>query len=507
MPKTVKTEDIVVGKDILELLGSAMYADPMNVYREYIQNAVDSIDEAEEAGLYSDEHKQRIDIDLDLVNRKVTITDNGKGIPNTWFKRILLSFGASKKRGTDARGFRGVGRLAGLGYCKYLIFESRNEGQNTVSKMVWDCVELKRLLLDSEIKLNLAETVETVTNVTSRSVTDEDLPHFFKVTLESVIRHGNDLMLNEDIIHDYLSQVAPVPFSAKFEYGKYIENELNEFGCYCDYAIYLKDKINYITRPHQDYHTFKEGMLTSFHGLPKFFKLDGINEMAAVGWLLHSDYFGAFPQKTGVGGLRVRSGNIQIGDGNILSDCFPETRFNNWAVGEIHLLSKKLIPNGRRDNLELNTHYDHLKSAVKVHCNDIAREIRDTSIQRNILKNSAKLRNQVEGDLSNPDLPRDTIVEDLKTRVEIELDKLDNHNEFKDRKNVHHDAYNRETEAIESCLSKLETIPAKNNNGNIDPQKEVKIGNVLDVLRNIGISPSLVKKFIAEIKQVNIEYK
>ena len=43
-------EDIVVGKDILELLGSAMYADPMNVYREYIQNAVDAVDEAEAAG-------------------------------------------------------------------------------------------------------------------------------------------------------------------------------------------------------------------------------------------------------------------------------------------------------------------------------------------------------------------------------------------------------------------------------------------------------------------------
>ena len=34
---------IVVGKDIIELLGSAMYRDPLCIYREYIQNAVDSM--------------------------------------------------------------------------------------------------------------------------------------------------------------------------------------------------------------------------------------------------------------------------------------------------------------------------------------------------------------------------------------------------------------------------------------------------------------------------------
>ena len=69
MPKTVKKEDIIVGKDILELLGSAMYADPLNVYREYVQNAVDSIDEATERSLYSNSLTPRIDI-IQKVLRK-----------------------------------------------------------------------------------------------------------------------------------------------------------------------------------------------------------------------------------------------------------------------------------------------------------------------------------------------------------------------------------------------------------------------------------------------------
>ena len=38
------TTQIVVGKDILDLLSSSMYIDPMAIYREYVQNAADAID-------------------------------------------------------------------------------------------------------------------------------------------------------------------------------------------------------------------------------------------------------------------------------------------------------------------------------------------------------------------------------------------------------------------------------------------------------------------------------
>ena len=58
------------------------------------------------------------------------ITDNGTGIPHAEFAERLTAFGASKKRGTGARGFRGVGRLAGIGYCQELVFRSRVAGRD-----------------------------------------------------------------------------------------------------------------------------------------------------------------------------------------------------------------------------------------------------------------------------------------------------------------------------------------------------------------------------------------
>ena len=45
-PETLTAIDgnVIVGKDILELLSSSMYLDPITIYREYVQNSADAID-------------------------------------------------------------------------------------------------------------------------------------------------------------------------------------------------------------------------------------------------------------------------------------------------------------------------------------------------------------------------------------------------------------------------------------------------------------------------------
>src|SRR5262249_49005097 len=112
----------LVGKDVLELLSSAMYIDPLSIYREYVQNAADSIDEANGRHLLNGNDQGRIDIAINPQERKIRIRDNGIGLGRAAFVDTLISLGASKKRGSKERGFRGVGRLGGLGYCQELIF-------------------------------------------------------------------------------------------------------------------------------------------------------------------------------------------------------------------------------------------------------------------------------------------------------------------------------------------------------------------------------------------------
>ena len=47
----VSTEQVAIGHDILSLISSAMYVEPMIIYRELIQNAADAIDDAIASGI------------------------------------------------------------------------------------------------------------------------------------------------------------------------------------------------------------------------------------------------------------------------------------------------------------------------------------------------------------------------------------------------------------------------------------------------------------------------
>ena len=61
--------DIIIGKHTLESLTSGMYADPLVLYREYIQNSSDSIDTACERGVLATGEDQ-IEISLLLLLKR-----------------------------------------------------------------------------------------------------------------------------------------------------------------------------------------------------------------------------------------------------------------------------------------------------------------------------------------------------------------------------------------------------------------------------------------------------
>ena len=60
-------EAVQVGKYTLESLTTGMYSDPKIVYREYIQNSVDSLENALAIGLI-ERQSMRIDIIVDAEN-------------------------------------------------------------------------------------------------------------------------------------------------------------------------------------------------------------------------------------------------------------------------------------------------------------------------------------------------------------------------------------------------------------------------------------------------------
>ena len=114
-------EKIIIGKHTLESLTSGMYSDPYVVFREYIQNSVDSIDAAITNGILKIGEDQIV-VQLRPIEQEIIIRDNGTGISNNEVEKVLISIGNSQKTSDSSRGFRGIGRLAALSYCKLLIW-------------------------------------------------------------------------------------------------------------------------------------------------------------------------------------------------------------------------------------------------------------------------------------------------------------------------------------------------------------------------------------------------
>lgn len=86
------------------------------------------------------------------------------------------------------------------------------------------------------------------------------------------------------------------------------------------------------------------------------------------GWYSLSRLKGQMKQKNIARGIRLRKENIQIGDEEICKKFFANTsdqRFSFYYFGEIHAVSKELIPNSRRDYFGENTALAAFEKSVK----------------------------------------------------------------------------------------------------------------------------------------------
>jgi len=378
------SDEILIGKDILELLTGAMYADPLTIYREYVQNAADSIDAARDADLPAGEGFG-VTIALDRASRSVRIRDNGASIRTRDFVRTLTAIGASGKRNKNLRGFRGVGRLSGLGYCQEIFFRGRAEGDRQISELRWDGRKLRELLRDPAYTGDLSMLVRSAVEV--RKFDDAAYPaRFFEVELRKVSRLRGDLLLNDDAIRAYLAQVAPVPFHPDFALGNRIATFLSDRGVRAPIDIRIEGDTQPIFHGARSQIIFSEKLVDPIDSV-EFIEFRGQDgDIDAFGWLVEHSYLGAVPRKAGFGGLRLRAGNIQVGNELILSPLYSEPRFATWAIGEIHVCSPRILPNGRRDEFEAGVHYAHLQDEMSILTKRITQTLRDRSIGRNRLR-------------------------------------------------------------------------------------------------------------------------
>ena len=103
-----------VGAGILNIITESLYDNPIVVFREYVQNSVDSILKEENPDSY------RIKIWCEGDN--LCFLDNAAGIDTELFHTEMISIGNSAKKRSANLGYKGIGRLSGVPYAKRLTF-------------------------------------------------------------------------------------------------------------------------------------------------------------------------------------------------------------------------------------------------------------------------------------------------------------------------------------------------------------------------------------------------
>lgn len=362
------------GAGLLGLVTTGMYDDPMSMYREYIQNAADAF---ARSGL---PEKARVEIAIDVTERRIRIRDNGPGLSREEVLERLLPIGRSDKTLGIDRGFRGVGRLAGLAFAKTVSFTTRAREAQTVTRITWNSDRLPEL---TSTESDLPEAILDCIDV--ETMPGSDYPeHFFEVEVGDVARHSSGLLLNRDAVRDYIGEVCPVPMSSEFPFADKAEGLFIDAEAPLKLEVLLEGDSDPIERPYGEsirLSADKEAEFTEFL-VVRIPSIDGNGE-AALGWIAHSSYLGAIPKKQRVRGIRARVGNIQIGGEAVFDDLFTEERFNRWCVGELHILDSRIIPNARRDYFEPGPHLRNLENHLIPALREISVRSRKASAARN----------------------------------------------------------------------------------------------------------------------------
>ena len=386
-PSETLGSSAVVGAGVLGLVTVGMYDNPLAIYREYIQNSADAI-----AGLPIPE-EGKVEITVDPSERSIRIWDNGSGLSYDDALQQLVPIGRSNKVMGSDRGFRGIGRLAGLAFAESVTFTTRARREELVTRVTWDSRRLP----------GSANGVGRIEDVVRGCVEVKSLPgpeypdHFFEVDMSGVARHAAGPLLNREAVRSYVGEVCPVPMATAFPYVPRIESLFKPHEPPMSLHITLNGEPEPVRRPHGKTIQLSANKVDDFTGFEEIHipSLDS-TEDAAVGWIAHSSYMGAITKGVHIRGVRARVGNIQVGDEAVFNDLYAEERFNRWCVGELHILDRRIVPNTRRDYFEPGPHLRNLENHLGPTFRDIGVRCRVASTARNRARRALSLLGRIE---------------------------------------------------------------------------------------------------------------
>lgn len=486
-----------IGAFVLETLTTGMYTNPLDTLREYVQNSFDAIRDAERDHILSN-GAGRIEISVDEKARNLTLRDNGSGIAGDAVHSRLVNIGMSFKSIQTDAGFRGIGRLAGIAYCKRLIFNTQANGENDVSSVAFNCEELRQAMSPrmKQVK-ELADVINDHASVSTEKTRKKD--HFLEVRMEGINEAGQPF-LEWKRVNTYLCQVAPVGLDTQsFHHAGTIHQWLKEHNiCVPVVSITIAaGTTNYqVFKPYRKltYTTIQEQHKIHVKGI-RFFPEDASPDSPVWGWYAETNCPGTIGDDTAAG-FRLRKANIGIGMADRMTEIFAEAsesyaRLNKYFMGEIHIQDPNVVPNARRDGFEDSPEWAAIRKSLVDFARERSREAYQLSQARNL--DIQRLVDAAEREMGAAEKKRRTGLasKDEKSRVleklDRQIDKLDaaKKAERKESERNEIDRVRKELQKTRQAVENETGFAAQNLNTSLDKKQRKIIAEIIGILYDV----------------------
>lgn len=383
-----------MGLRLLETLTSALYEDPIVFFREYVQNSADAFTRHPVTNA-------RIDIKIDKKNKKIVFLDNGYGIPKKDFIDKMTSIGKSdKNKAIDQIGFRGIGRLAAMPFCKELIFKNKVENEEEIQVFSWDGEKYNTLLSQSETD-DLESAIDQITQKSVLKYEGNISDHFFKVELVSYRTEIEELVNGKDF-KQKLSRLLPLKYADSFEAKKAIHNHYKKFMGESlekyEFDVYLDDDQLY--KPYSETHILESDIVfwdLSFDQLSEEVPAEKIGVL----WFTFNRKVSSNPADS-PRGIFVRSKNMLLGNEYAIADSVSKgnndyvttyrelTQTLNGVYGELLIDTQRLSDNARRDWFKIDQNSNQLRVILTDYLKKLTTYRRDASAAFNDKKAESK---------------------------------------------------------------------------------------------------------------------
>lgn len=448
-------ETPVIGIKLLEILMLKLYNNPRCIFREYIQNALDSINEAVKLGVLPQIKDGRVSISI--TNNDINIEDNGTGIRRDLAIKTLTDIANSAKNGVDTAGQYGLGRLSGGAYCEILEFETTYQGENVATIVSINTRILRQLIERKQFDISAEEAMQKICSV--KVIPAQPDEHRFVVRLKNVI-NSREVLLDVEEIRNYITEYAPIDYSALF-------NTLINNSPQTDFVKRHK-QIDKIRVSLNEYSDIEKGYGVSIKGTGdlidkiRYFELPEHPKYGFLGWGWYAVTEFSIQineEKDPCCGIRLRKHNISL-DKNILNDSFKEPRGNKYFYGEIFITNDNIVPDSGRQGLAAGEEADALMAEIRRYFSDVLHLVYHRA---NKLKKSLDRTRELVEKLNNTSIP--DAIAPLKKRLHDNIDDFnkiitpDVKDEINDIISIYRNKYNSELKSeVEMYLAPQQTI-------------------------------------------------